>query len=301
MIAVITGPTAVGKTALAMALAPALNAEIVSADSRQIYRYLDVGTAKPSMAERAAVPHHVVDVIYPDQPFSVVDYQGAAQRAVSDVLARGRTPLVVGGSPHYLSALLDRLEPPPVNVRLRRWLERADRAEPARLDAWLGQLDPVAAERIDRRNRRRVIRAVEATLTAGRPFSQAGGRGEALSAVWIGLRLERSALRERVAHRVDAMMAEGWLAEVRRLRAMGYSMDLPSLTATGYQELGRVLAGEQDEPTAIQRILYATHAFIRRQETWLRREPRIQWLDAAAPDLADQFMALVRHNQGTNV
>lgn len=292
-IVVLTGPTAVGKTALAVAAAGRLDAEIVSADSRQIYRYLDIGTGKPTLDERLSAPHWMVDVAYPDQAFNVVDFQRGAAHALADIAARGKRALVVGGSPHYLSALIDGLEPPPVNLRLRRWLERADLREPGQIDAWLAVLDSAAARTIEPRNRRRVIRAVEATLTAGRPFSQAGVSTPRPDVLWVGLRLDRPALHQRVAERVRAMVEAGWLAEVRLLLAMGYSLGLPALSAAGYSELARVLRGEQDLSTAIQRVIYATNSLVRRQETWLRREPRLHWLDAAAHELPDQFIEVI--------
>jgi tRNA dimethylallyltransferase len=280
---VITGPTAVGKSALALDLAQRLGGEIVSADSRQVYRYMDVGTAKPAVAERAAVPHHLVDVVYPNEPYSIAAYQEMGLRALADVSARGRAALLVGGSPHYIQALVDLLRPAPRNSRLRAWLERTDRASPPeRLDTWLRALDPRAAREIDLRNRRRVLRALEVTLTTGRPFSQAGRQREpSLPAIWIGLRMERSLLHERVERRIGAMLKAEWLEEVRALLAMGYPATLPAMSATGYAELVRVLAGDLTLEDAVQHVRHATHAFIRRQETWMRAERRIHWLDAA--------------------
>ncbi|MSQ24372.1 MAG: tRNA (adenosine(37)-N6)-dimethylallyltransferase MiaA [Chloroflexi bacterium] len=292
-IIVITGPTAVGKTALALAVARHLDAEIVSADSRQIYHYMDVGTGKPTTQERAAVPHHMVNVAYPDRPYSIVDYRQGGERALADIARRGRRALVVGGSPHYLAALLDRLEPPPVNLALRAWLEQADGQHPGRLDAWLRALDPASADRIETRNRRRVIRAIEATLTVGRPFSTAQGAPRAIDARWFGLRMERPALYARVDRRIAQMIEAGWLNEVRILGMMGFGAALPSLSATGYPELLEVLQGEQSLDSAVERIRYATHAFVRRQETWLRRESRIHWLDSEADNLVGAFMAAV--------
>jgi tRNA dimethylallyltransferase len=293
---VITGPTAVGKSQLALDLALRVGGEIVSADSRQVYRYLDVGTAKPTLAERAAVPHHLIDVVYPDEAYSVAAYQRAAQRALAEIAARGRAALVVGGSPHYIQAVIDRLRPAPADLRLRAWLQQVDRrGATARLDAWLSVLDPVSAQAIDPRNRRRVMRAIEVTLTTGRPFSAAGRqREEPVPAVWIGLRRDRASLHQRVAARAEAMLRAGWLEEVRILLAMGYTPQLPAMSATGYAELVRVVRGETSLDEAMRRIRLATHAFIRRQETWLRAEPRLQWFDAAAPDLIDQVMRGLR-------
>src|SRR6266540_1006477 len=228
---VITGPTSVGKSELALEVAERIDGEIVSADSRQIYRYMDVGTAKPSIAERAHVTHHMVDVAYPDEAYSIARYRADAERVVADVASRGRIALVVGGSPHYLQALIDRLAPAGQSPALRRWLERKDAAgEGATLDRWLAALDPVGSERIDRRNRRRVVRAIEVTLVSGQPFSRAGReRANPLPALWIGLHRERAELRSRIKERVDHMLAAGWLEEVRTLLLMGYSPRLPSL------------------------------------------------------------------------
>jgi tRNA dimethylallyltransferase len=290
---VVTGPTAVGKSRLAMELAGWLGGEIVSADSRQVYRYMDVGTAKPDIGERASVPHHLVDAVYPDEPYSIADFQAGAERALRSIADRGRVALVVGGSPHYIQALVDRLQPAPRFPALRDWLERADAADPTRrLDAWLRELDPAAAAAIDLRNRRRVLRAIEIILGTGRPFSNVGRqRGELIPALWIGLRLGRATLYDVVARRFSAMLEHGWLEEVRILLAMGYSPSLPSLTATGYADLARVVRGEASLDEATTRILHATHAFIRRQETWLRAEPRVRWLDAADPALAERAFA----------
>jgi tRNA dimethylallyltransferase len=267
-----------------------MDAEIVSADSRQVYRYLDVGTAKPTISERAAVPHHLVDVVYPDEAFSITAFQYRGEQALQRIAARGRRALIVGGSPHYIQALVDRLRPAPRWPALRVWLERADQeGPPERLNAWLRALDPTASQRIDSRNRRRVLRAIEVTLATGQPFSQSGQeRASSLPAVWIGLRLDRPALHERVERRLDAMLADGWLDEVRTLLAMGYSPELPSMSATGYAELARVLRGDLALDEAALRIRYATHAFIRRQETWMRAEPRITWFDADDPGLTDR-------------
>jgi tRNA dimethylallyltransferase len=290
---VITGPTAVGKSRLAMELAGRLGAEIVSADSRQVYRYIDLGTAKPEIGERAAVVHHLIDVVYPNEAYSIADFQAGAQRALRRIADRGRVALVVGGSPHYIQALIDRLQPAPRFPSLRAWLERADAADTSRLlDDWLRALDPKAADAIDLHNRRRVLRALEIILGTGRRFSDVGRRrGDPIPALWIGLRQERAALYDAVARRLAAMLEAGWLDEVRVLLAMGYPPSLPSMTATGYADLARVVRGEATLDDVTARILHATHAFIRRQETWLRAEPRVRWLDADDPALAERAFA----------
>jgi tRNA dimethylallyltransferase len=281
-------------------LAGKLGGEIVSADSRQVYRYMEVGTAKPSISERAAVPHHLVDVVYPDEPYSIADYQRDARRALADIAGRGRVALVVGGSPHYIQALIDRLAPAARFPRLRGWLEKADRSRAAVLDDWLRRLDPTAAGAIDFRNRRRVLRALEIILGTGQRFSDVGRRrDEAIPSLWIGLRLDRASLYDRVERRMDAMLADGWQHEVRRLLAMGFAPDLPSMSATGYAELIQCQRCEISLEDARAHILHATHSFIRRQETWLRKEPRIQWFDAGDPRLQEQAEAAClafRHN-----
>ncbi len=285
---VITGATAVGKSDLALALATRWNGEIISADSRHVYHYLDIGTAKPTLAERAAVPHHLVNVAYPQEPYSVVTYQTQASRALAGIHARDRVALIVGGSPHYIQALIDRLRPAPRNARLRAWLDRADAAGATeQLDRWLAALDPAAAATIELRNRRRVLRALEVILTTGEPFSDVGRRrADPIPAVWVGLRRERPALHDRIDRRVHAMIDAGWVDEVRTLLAMGLSPKLPAFSATGYGAIAAALRGQTTLEDAIQRIKIDTHAFARRQETWLRAERRVMWFDAADRELA---------------
>ncbi len=300
---VITGPTAVGKSAFALEVAGALGAEIISADSRQVYHYMDIGTGKPTIAERARAPHHLIDVAYPNETYSIARYQQQADAALAAIHARGRRALIVGGSPHYVQALVDRLQPAPSSALLRAWLERSDGAGFAgALDRWLRMLDPEAAERIDRRNRRRVLRAIEVALLTGRPFSEAGRqRRPAAPVVWIGLRVDRETLHRRIERRVRAMLEAGWLEEVRRLLMMGFAPSLPAMSATGYAELAAVVQGRASLLEAVQRTQHATHAFVRRQETWLRADGRIEWLDATATpgDLVEQLLTThpeLRHN-----
>ena len=299
---VITGPTAVGKSALALELAARLNGEIVSADSRQVYRYMDVGTAKPTVAERAAVPHHMIDVVYPNEPYSVETFRRGATRAVAGIFAQGHLPLVVGGSPHYIQALVDGLRPPPRHPALRAWIERVDASGPPdRLDTWLHALDPEAAGTIDARNRRRVVRAIEVVLLTGRRFSDVGRRRDPpLPGRFVGLRLDRPRLYERVRARIASMVRDGWVEEVRMLLAMGYSPDLPAMSATGYAELARAIRGQTTLEEALGRVELATHAFIRQQETWLRRDPRIQWFDADETDLVARVLGLLTAGPSTS-
>jgi tRNA dimethylallyltransferase len=277
-----------------MDLAVRLNAEIVSADSRQVYRYMDIGTAKPTIAERARVPHHLIDVVYPTATFSIASYQGRAQEALKKIRSAGRIALVVGGSPHYMQALVDGLEPGPTSTSLRAWLERSDRSRASDLDRWLRELDPEAADRIDLRNRRRVIRALEVTLLTGRRFSEAGRRrSPSLPVLRIGLRLPREVLHQRIERRLTAMLEAGWLDEVRRLLMMGFAPTLPALSATGYPEMVAVVEGRLSLDEAVLRTQHATNSFLRRQETWLRADDRIEWLDAsgAPEEIADRLLA----------
>ena len=283
---VLTGPTAVGKSALALALAERFGAEIVSADSRQVYRLMDVGTAKPTPAERARVPHHLLDLVDPDEPFSVADYQAAADAALADLAARRRVALLVGGSPHYVQAVVDRLTLPRVTPQpaLRRELEALAAAEgPPALHARLAALDPQAAARADPANVRRLVRAIEVVVATGQPFSSLGRRrGPPRPALHLALTAPRAELYARIDARVDAMLSAGWLAEVEALLARGYPPSLPSLSATGYRELAQVVRGERPLAEAVALIRYRTHAFARRQYTWLRRDDRLEWYSIGA-------------------
>jgi tRNA dimethylallyltransferase len=271
----------VGKSALALSLAERFGAEILSADSRQVYHYLDVGTAKPTPQERARVPHHLIDLVDPDEPFSIADYQAAAEIALADVARRSHVALLVGGSPHYVQAVTDRLVLPRVAPRpeLRASLE-ALAAQEGPLAVWerLRATDPIAAEQVDRYNVRRLIRAIEVATATGQSFAVAGRqRGPERPALHLALTADRAELYRRIDARIDAMLAAGWLQEVEGLLARGYDPSLPSLSATGYRELGQVLGGELPLAEAITLIQHRTHAFARRQYTWMRRDPRLEW------------------------
>ena len=284
---VVTGPTAVGKSALALALAERFGGEILSADSRQVYRHLDVGTAKPTPAERARVAHHLLDLVEPDEPFSVAAYQAAADAALGDVADRGRVRFLVGGSPHYVQAVVDRLELPRVAPQpaLRQALETlAARQGPLAVWERLAALDPAAAAWADRHNVRRLIRAVEVATITGEPLAAARRRGMERPALHLALTAGRPELYARIDRRIEAMLAAGWLDEVRGLLAAGYDPALPSLSATGYRELGQVVRGTLLLEDATALIRRRTHSFARRQYTWLRRDPRLEWYPIG-PDL----------------
>lgn len=296
----IVGPTATGKTALAIALAQRLGGEIVGADSRQVYRQMDIGTAKPTAEERALAPHHLIDVVDPDQEFSLAQYLEQAVAVLEDVWSRGKQPLLVGGSGQYVWALLEGWRVPrlPPQRELRRELgERADRQGAEALHRELAQVDPKAAARIDPRNVRRVIRALEVHKATGRPISYWQEKGPPPWEVLIlGLTCPRRELYERIDARVDAMMEAGLVDEVRGLLSMGYDPSLASMSGIGYKQVCQHLAGELDLATAVARIKTATHRLARQQYTWFRLDDgRIRWLEGdgavdEAVALAEQFL-----------
>lgn len=282
---VLVGPTAVGKTALSIYLASRFNGEIVSADSRLFYRGLDIGTAKPLPAERAAAPHHLIDICPPDGTLSLGEYQRLATRTIDAILGRNNLPVLVGGTGQYVSAVIEGWGIPEVAPRLelRAALEALGEDEAAR---WLVALDPAAAARIDPRNFRRVIRALEVTLVTGRPITELQRKTPPPYDIRvIGLLRGRRSLYERIDDRVDAMMAAGLLDEVRRLRDAGYGSDLPSMSGLGYRQLMAHLSGETSLAEAVERIKFETHRFARQQATWFRRDdPRITWFDLDEDD-----------------
>lgn len=285
----IVGPTAVGKTALSLRLALALGGEIVSADSRQIYRGMDIGTAKVTAAERALAPHHLIDVVAPDEELTLAHYRQLAAQAIEDIWARGRLPLLVGGTGLYVRALLEGWTVPevPPDQDLRARLEaRAAREGAQALHAQLQAADPAAAAQIDARNVRRVIRALEVYLATGRPISEQQRKQPPDYAVLrLGLTLEREALYARIDARVDQMMALGLEREVRDLVDRGYGFDLPAMSALGYQQLGQYLRGEVSLDEAVALIKRHTRRFVRQQYNWFRlSDVSIHWHQADALD-----------------
>ena len=286
----IVGATATGKTALGIQLAHALSGEIVNADSRQVYRGLDIGTAKPTMAERAAVPHHLIDVADPDEPFTLGLFLSTANVALDDIWSRGRQPIVVGGTGQYVWALLEGWKVPrvPPDHELRARLEAiVAKYGPDALIRELLDVDPASAVNIDSRNVRRVIRAIEVTRATGRPFSAWQKKvAPDFETTIIGLRMERRALYARIDARVDSMLAAGFVDEVRALNSSGYRCDLPSLASIGYRQICAHLRGDLSLADATAQIKTETHRLARMQHTWFREaDPRIHWLEAGAPDL----------------
>jgi len=286
----IVGPTAVGKSEVALALAERFHGEIVSADSRQIYRGMDIGTAKPTPEERARVPHHLIDVTDPDRPLTLAEYQRLAFAAIEEIHRRGRLPFLVGGTGLYVWAVVEgwQIPPAPPDPALRRALEeRARREGPQALYEELRRLDPAAAASIDPRNLRRVIRALEVCYQTGKPFSaQRGKNPPPYRTILIGLTRPRSELYRRIEERVDQMIARGLVEEVRRL-AERYPWDLPAMTGLGYRQIGAYLRGEISLEEAIRRIKAATRAFVHHQYNWFRlTDPRIRWFDLSRTDLS---------------
>jgi len=282
----VVGPTGVGKTALGVGLAQAFGGEIVSADSRQFYRGMDIGTAKPTAAEQGAARHHLIDIAAPDETVSLAQFQALARAAIDDSHGRGRLPLVVGGTGQYVWALLEGWDVPavPPDLDLRgRLYARAEGEGGATLYAELAAVDPVAAGTIDPRNVRRVVRALEVYYLTGRPFSTARTKSPPPYAPLIlGLTLDRATLYPRLDARIDRMIEAGLEDEVRRLVAAGYGFDLPAMSALGYGEFAPVLRGEATAADAVAAIKRNTRRFVRAQGAWFRAaDPRIHWLDAA--------------------
>ena len=279
----VVGPTATGKTALSIAMANEAPIEVVSADSRMVYRWMDIGTAKPSVTERASVAHHLIDIADPDESFTVVDWVAQARAAIERIWARGRQPVVVGGTGLYFRALCDGLEIPPVppDVGLRSVLEeRAHREGWQALHAELNSIDPVSASRIEGRNVRRVIRAIEVTQATGRPFSAWQQRSSPpFEVTWAGLDLPRDVLDVTIDNRASSQVGAGLRDEVSGLLARGYSRSLPPMRGLAYREMVELIDGATNLDEAIRRYQLVTRQYARRQQSWFRPDPRIRWFD----------------------
>ena len=294
------GPTAVGKTDIALRLAQEFDGEIVSADSRQIYRGMDIATAKPTREEQARVRHNLIDVVNPDEEFTLADYQSRAYAAIADIFARGKQPLLVGGTGLYVRAVVEGLNIPrvPPNRARRQELEREPAAE---LHARLMQVDPIAAESILPNNTRRIIRALEVIEATGIPISQQQTREPPpFPIIQIGLTLPREQLYQRVDARIERMLEQGLVDEVRglvrRYAPRGYAFDLPAMSGLGYGEMGRYARGEISLEEAIRLLKSNTRKFIRHQSNWFRlNDPRIHWFDLSWQQYGDvrNFVAIV--------
>lgn len=292
----VVGATATGKSDLAIALARALDGEIINSDAMQFYRGMDIGTAKLPESERGGVVHHLIDVIDIDHEASVAEYQEWARAAILDILGRGRTPILVGGSGLYVRAATDVLSFPGTDPGIRARLEdEAAEFGLPHLVRRLGELDPPAAAKIAPTDARRVVRALEVIELTGAPFSaHLPDYTEAIPTLSIGLRTERAVLHERIARRVDLMLDAGWPAEVETLAAHGLRETRTAKAAIGYTDLldhldGRTTLAEARESTVVR-----TRQFAKRQETWFRRDPRIHWLPAEGHDIVDRALDLHR-------
>jgi tRNA dimethylallyltransferase len=278
------GPTASGKTMLALTLAEAFSGEIVSADSRLLYRGMNIGTAKPTPAERARIRHHCIDVATPDVPYDLARWKAEATRAIADIRGRGHLPFLVGGTAQWTTALLDGWEPPAVapDPPFRAAME--ERAGNEGIEPLLAELAAQDAEAAARTgpNLRRIIRALEVIRATGQPFSAQRGQSTArpYRDLRIGLSLPRDLLYARIDARVEAMLAVGLVEEVRALLDAGYDPSLPALSGIGYRQVAEYLRGETTLKSMCERIKQATHRYARHQMTWLRRDAAIVWLDA---------------------
>jgi tRNA dimethylallyltransferase len=293
---VILGPTCVGKTQLSLKLADILKGEIVSFDSRQIYKFMDIGTAKPTEEERRHVPHHLIDVVYPDEKFTAADYGKRAREIVRQIGKREKTPIAVGGSGLYLRALIEGFfEGPKADEDIRGKLEReAQELGEPHLFNRLKRVDPRAAEKIHPHDSVRIIRALEVYELTGKPIStwQREGRYERFPVrfVKIGLNMDRARLYERIDLRIENMISAGLLDEVRTLKQKGYTPKLKALKTVGYQELFDHLEGRFELREAIDSIKLNTRHYAKRQLTWFRKEQNITWMNAAEGNLAGRIV-----------
>ena len=291
----IIGPTGVGKSKTALHLAQHFDGEVVSADSRQVYRHMDIGTAKPSPQELSLVPHHLIDIVAPDEDFSLAQYQRLACQVIADIQQRNKLPLLVGGSGLYAWSVLEDWQIPevPPDFEYRQSLEeKAKKMGKDELYQKLVKVDPIAAQKIDKHNIRRVIRALEVHQRTGASSSQLQ-RKNALKfgTLIIGLTANRSELYRRIDVRLDEMIGKGLVEETKKLLEMGYSLELPSMSGIGYKQIGMFLKDEMSLDAAIQQIKYETHRFVRHQYNWFRlKDDRIRWFDIQSepePEIAE--------------
>jgi tRNA dimethylallyltransferase len=284
----IVGPTASGKSTLALLVAKSLHGEIISADSRQLYKHLDIGTAKPTKAQRRQVKHYFVDLLDPDEAFSAGEFGRKGRETIDDIFRRKRVPIVVGGSGLYVRSLIDGFfEGPSANNEVRRQLyKRLQDEGAAPLLAELRDIDPVSAARMLPSNTRRIVRGLEVYELTGIPLSKLQDQRIRIdfAPLMIGLQWDRKALYDRIDERVEAMLKDGLLDEVRNLLARGYSEATNSLQTVGYQEAISHLEGKIDYETMVELIKRNTRRYAKRQLTWFRRDDRIQWFSINHPD-----------------
>jgi tRNA dimethylallyltransferase len=296
-IVAILGATATGKTAKAIQIAQEFDGEIVSIDSRYLYRGLDIGTAKPTDDERRQVPHHLIDILDPRDDYSLALFQRDAYRAIDDILERDRLPVLAGGSPLYVRAVTEgwRIPEAAPDPEFRKQMQDfADKHSTEALYQRLQAIDPVAAERTPPQNIRRVIRALEIHHRTGQRMSDLEGKEPPPWDLFrIGLHIERETLFQRIDRRVDQMLERGLVNEVRKLLESGVPEDCTAMRSIGYQEVIPYLRGEYDQHEMAERIKFATHRYVRHQLTWLRKTPGINWIEVLEPNANDEIRLLV--------
>ena len=300
-IVAVVGATASGKTGLSLDLAERLDGEIVNTDAMQVYRGMDIGTAKLPAAGRRGIPHHLLDTLTVRDPATVAEFQAWARAEVEEIRGRGRTPVLVGGSALYTRAILDRFEFPGTDEAVRRRLEDELAAVgPAAMHARLREVDPEAADRILIENGRRIVRALEVVEITGRPFTASLPTLEYADprTVQIGVDIDRATLDARIAERVDAMFEAGFVDEVERLLAEGLAEGRTAGRAIGYREVAAYLAGELSLADACERTVIATRRFARRQDSWFRKDPRVVWIRYDDPGLVDRAVSAVASTLG---
>lgn len=300
---VLVGPTASGKTKLAIELAKAINGEVISADSRYFYRELNIGTAKPSQQELAAVPHHLINITTLDEPWNLGMYQQYCIRLIAEINARNRLPILTGGTGQYIRAILQNWKIPPQapSEELRKAIEAwGNEIGFDQLYKRLSWIDPPAAEHIDYRNKRRTIRALEVIFTSGQRFSNSRGENTSpYNALMLGLNLPREILYHRINQRIDQMISSGWIEEVMALKAEGKSEAMKKMGVIGYPELSGYLEGSLTLEEAIRLIRRNTRIYVRRQANWFKpTDAEINWFNAQDPDLLEQILDLVRSHFG---
>ncbi len=287
---VICGPTATGKSDLALEVAEAFDGEIINADSMQLYRGMDIGTAKLTVQERRGIPHHLLDILDVSQDASVAKYQEQARAAIDDISIRGKTPILVGGTGLYIKAVLDEMNFPETDPAIRERLEQeAEEIGAAGMYLKLQTIDPEAASAIEPANTRRIIRALEVVEVTGKPYSAnlpSDTSSRYPDAIHIGLAMERATLAPRIESRVHKMFQSGLVNEVEHLITKGLLSGVTAQRAIGYAQVLSLLAGEIKEEQAIEETIVATRQYVRRQETWFKRDQRIQWIGEDVSRLA---------------
>lgn len=274
---VVLGPTASGKSDLAIKLAKRFNGEIVSADSRQIYQEMDIGTAKPTKGQAADIPHHLIGVVKPNQEFSLAQYKSLAVKTIKDIQKRGLLPFLVGGTGLYIQAVVDNLQIPRVKPN-KKTRDRLEKLTNQQLFNRLNKLDPASAELIDQNNKRRLIRALEVCLLTEKPFSEQRKKGQPLFEIrQIGLKINKATLNKKIDQRVEKMIKAGLVEEVKKLSEK-YHFQLPAMSGIGYQEIGQYLQNKISLAEAKDLIKQRTRQYARRQLTWFKRDKRINWI-----------------------